>query len=214
MGANNNGGGVPINFQTVDINVSTKININVAPFYSFDPDMNTIFIKAIPRNISKFDIFEIVGKLEGFQNITLSEPAKKLHFSRYCWISFANEDSMKKAENAMNGLTIKNEPIAFGHSSSRSRRVKILKKYPTSRIPTDADVAKRLAAKLDEECGVTGNTLMQLEFPSARKQLDVFILYLRRVHAYDYYTSTSYPNERSLCLRLGRAFLRAEADYE
>lgn len=121
---------------------------------------------------------------------------------------------MKKAENAMNGLTIKNEPIAFGHSSSRSRRVKILKKYPTSRISTDADVVKRLAGKLDEECGVTGNALMQVEFPNARKQLDTFILYLRRVHAHDFYTSTSYPNERALCLRLGRAFLRAEADYE
>ena len=50
----------------------------------------------------------------------------------------------------MNGLTIKNEPIALGHSSSRSRRVKSLKKYPTSRISTDATVVKKLAAKLDE----------------------------------------------------------------
>jgi hypothetical protein len=45
---------------------------------------------------------------------------------------------MKKAEDAMNGLTIKNEPISFGHSSSRSRRVKILKKYPITRIAKDA----------------------------------------------------------------------------
>lgn len=99
MGASNNQSGVPINFQTVDINVSTKINLSAPPFYGFDPDVNTIFIKAIPRNISKFDIFEIVGKLDGFQSITLSEPAKKLHFSRYCWISFTNEDCMRKAEN-------------------------------------------------------------------------------------------------------------------
>ncbi len=49
----------------------------------------------------------------------------------------------------MNGLTIKDEPIAIGSSSSRSRRVKILKNYPTSRINTDADVVKRLAMKLD-----------------------------------------------------------------
>ena len=50
----------------------------------------------------------------------------------------------------MNGLTIKTQPIALGHSSSRSRRVKILKKYPTSRINTDASVVKKLAAKLDQ----------------------------------------------------------------
>jgi uncharacterized protein (UPF0261 family) len=49
--------GVPINFQTIDINISPKININGAPFFAFDPDANTMFIKAIPRTISKFDIF-------------------------------------------------------------------------------------------------------------------------------------------------------------
>jgi hypothetical protein len=49
--------GVPLNFQTIDINVSLKVNINGSPFYAFDPDINTMFIKAIPRTISKFDIF-------------------------------------------------------------------------------------------------------------------------------------------------------------
>lgn len=62
----------------------------------------------------------------------------------------------------MNGLTIKDEPISFGHSTSRSRRVKILKSYPLSRINTDADVVKRLANKLDQECGVTDNILMKI----------------------------------------------------
>jgi len=54
----------------------------------------------------------------------------------------------------MNGLMIKGEPIAFGHSSSRSRRVKIIKKYPLSRISTDAEVVKKLAGKFDAENGV------------------------------------------------------------
>ena len=49
----------------------------------------------------------------------------------------------------MNGLVIKNEPIVFGHSSSRSRRIKTLKKYPLSRINTDAEVVKKLALKFD-----------------------------------------------------------------
>lgn len=114
----------------------------------------------------------------------------------------------------MNGLTIKNQPIAFGSSISRSHRVKVLKKYPQSRTGIDADVIKRLSAKLDQECGVTPHILSQTEFSSAKKQFDTFLLYLRRVHAYDYYTSTSYPNERALCLKLGRVFLRVEADYE
>lgn len=114
----------------------------------------------------------------------------------------------------MNGLTIKNEPIAFGSSTSRSRRVKVFKKYPLNNIAVDADVVKRLAAKLDEECGVSPHIMYQTEFSSAKKQFDTFILYLRRVHAHDYFTSTSYPNERALCLKLGRAFLRVEVEYD
>ena len=90
----------------------------------------------------------------------------------------------------------------------------MLKKYPISRLKTDADVVKRLASKLDAECGVQENPIMAFEFSCPKKQLDTFLLYLRRVHAYDYYTSTSYANERSLCLKLGLAYLRNEADYE
>ena len=40
------------------------------------------------------------------------------------------------------------------------------------------------------------------------------MLYLRRVHAYDYYTSSSFTDERTLCLKLGLSYLRVEADYE
>lgn len=83
-----------------------------------------------------------------------------------------------------------------------------MKKYPITRISKDADVVRSLAAKLDEDCGVTGNILLQTEFSSPKKQFDTFLLYLRKVHAHDYYTSTSYPNERALCLKLGRVFLR------
>jgi hypothetical protein len=40
------------------------------------------------------------------------------------------------------------------------------------------------------------------------------LLYLRKVHAYDYFTSTSYENERILSLKVGSCFLRVEADYQ
>jgi RNA recognition motif-containing protein len=99
-----------------------------------------------------------------------------MHFCRYCWITFASEEYLKNAEIAVNGLTIQNEPIVIGSSSSRSRRVKILKNYPTSRINIDAEVVKKLLAKLDEQCGVSGNILMQTEFSSTKKQFDGFLL--------------------------------------
>lgn len=93
--------------QTIEINVSSSLNISGEPFFGFDPDSNTLFIKAIPRTISRFDIYQFVGKLEGYETITLSEPVKKISFARYCWITFENEKCLRKAEQAMNGLTIK-----------------------------------------------------------------------------------------------------------
>ena len=54
---------IPVNNQTVDINVSNNINLSVAPYFAFDPDRYTLFIKAIPRTISRFDIYEFVSKL-------------------------------------------------------------------------------------------------------------------------------------------------------
>jgi hypothetical protein len=51
------------------------------------------------------------------------------------------------------------------------------------------------------------------EYKTDKLKFDTFLLYLRRVHGYDYFTSTSYENERALALRLGSATLRIEANY-
>jgi hypothetical protein len=78
------------------------------PYFGFDPDYNTLFIMKIPRTISRFDIYEIANKIEGFKNITVSEPVKKNALARYCWIEFTNEDSCAKAAMTMSALIIKN----------------------------------------------------------------------------------------------------------
>jgi hypothetical protein len=62
----------------------------------------------IPRIISRFDIYEIASKIDGFKNITVSEPVKKNALTRYCWIEFQNEDSCAKAAMTMNALILKN----------------------------------------------------------------------------------------------------------
>lgn len=40
------------------------------------------------------------------------------------------------------------------------------------------------------------------------------MLYLRKIHFFDYYTCTQYENERALTIKIGSAFLRTEANYE
>lgn len=108
----------------------------------------------------------------------------------------------------MNGLIIKEEPITVGRSISKNRRIKVLKNYPNSRIENDAKVCESLARKLDEECKIFENPLVTHKFTNPQQKFDTFLLYLRKVHAFDYFTSTSYINERTLCLKLGIAYLR------
>jgi hypothetical protein len=43
--------------------------------------------------------------------------------------------------------------------------------------------------------------------------MDTLLLYLRRVHAFDYFTSASFENERMMSLKIGSIFLRIEENY-
>ena len=44
--------------------------------------------------------------------------------------------------------------------------------------------------------------------------MDLFLLYLRKVHAFDYFTCMGYESERILTLKTSSAFLRAESEQE
>ena len=79
-----------INSQTQDIGLNQGVNITQEPYFGFEPDARTLFAKNVPKSISRFDIYEVVRKLKGFKNITVSEPVKKNNFSRYCWVEFSD----------------------------------------------------------------------------------------------------------------------------
>jgi len=49
--------------QTYDVHMNTNYNITAPPYYGFDQDLNTIFIKSVPRSISRYDIRGVVEKL-------------------------------------------------------------------------------------------------------------------------------------------------------
>lgn len=43
---------------------------------------------------------------------------------------------------------------------------------------------------------------------------DIYLLYLRRVHAYDYFTAQQFPDERSLTNKIGMAGLRIVSEVQ
>lgn len=178
--------------QTFDVHLNNNLDITRPPYFGFDQDVNTLFIKSVPRPISRYDIRSVVEKVEGYKYLTMSDPVKRNNLTRFCWIEFDNEENCNKAALSLNGLMIKNESLVVSKSATKVKRVKILKNYPTTRIETDVDTLLRLIIKLDEEVGVQENKLIEREFSSLQTKFDTFLLYLRKVHAYDYYTTTMY----------------------
>lgn len=77
----------------MDVSLNQTVDITKEPYFGFDPDARTLFAKNVPRNISRFDIYEIARQLKGFKNITVSEPMKKYDFTRNCWVQFTDDES-------------------------------------------------------------------------------------------------------------------------
>lgn len=98
--------------------------------------------------------------MPGFVSIHMSEPIKKQGFIRYCWIVFEDEASYNNAAAVLNGLCIKNTELSVSKSSSKNRRVRVLKHYPKSRVGIDCRTSHALIKTLDEEEGIEGNPLL------------------------------------------------------
>jgi RNA recognition motif-containing protein len=180
--------------QTYDVHMNQSLDITKEPYFGFDQDVNTLFIKSVPRLISRYDIRSVVEKVEGYKYLTMSDPVKKNNLKRFCWIEFNNSENCNKAVLSLSGLMIKNETLLISKSITKVKRVKILKNYPTTRQEADIDTLLRLIIKMDEEVGIQDNRLIEREFNSLQAKFDTFLLYLRKVHAYDYFTSTMYEN--------------------
>jgi hypothetical protein len=114
----------------------------------------------------------------------------------------------------MSGIIIKDAKINFTKSISKMKKAKVLKKYPESRISVDVLTVEKLVHKLDKECGISENSICDYPFDSDKKKFDTLLFYLRKVHAFDYWTSTTFENERLMSWKLGSAFLRIDADYK
>lgn len=72
--------------QTFDVHLNQNLDITRYPYFGFDSDVNTVFIKSVPRLISRYDIRAVVEKLEGYKCLTMSDPVKRNGLKRYCWI--------------------------------------------------------------------------------------------------------------------------------
>jgi hypothetical protein len=144
----------------------------------------------------------------------MSDPLRKANFTRNCWIEFTSEELCQKALLIMKSIIIKDESINVSKAYTKFTRVKVLKNYPSSRLQLDIETLTKLITKLDAKVGIENNGILNRKYPTLQNFYDILLLYLRKIHYFDFYTCTQFENERLLTLKVGSAFLRIEADYE
>jgi len=192
-----------------EVRLDASLDITGAPFFGFDPNSQTLFVKSIPKMISRWDLTEAFEKLTGFVSLSLSEPFKSQEFIRYGWILFDTEANCNKAFEYLKTLNIKGYAFNVVKSRSQTKSVKICENVDKERILVDLDLSKQLVEALDEEKDIRGNPILKnANTDDPAKQLDLQILYLRKVHAYCFYCATEYNDERMLTAKCGPAHLR------
>ena len=75
----------------------------IEPYFGFDPNFMTLFIKSVAKNISRWEIkqvyyyIKVLEKLPGFKSLSLSEPLRSNEYLRFGWILFDSEENSKIA---------------------------------------------------------------------------------------------------------------------
>ncbi|CEL92106.1 unnamed protein product [Vitrella brassicaformis CCMP3155] len=209
-----------------------------APFYMQDADVNTLFFSNVPLEISKWDCHDLLQGASGFGNVFLTEPLRsdltRKGYARFDSDEAAATAEKTFKHTKLKDRYVLNIQRAVPKKKHKVRVAPADMAAP-SRIQKDLQLSAQLIAKLDREWQVEGvfgdegmggdegygegegerqgtrNPLLKAmeanTYPEAF-QLDLQILYLRRVHNVCYYSAECCENERELQARCGVAFLR------
>ncbi|OMJ75118.1 hypothetical protein SteCoe_25819 [Stentor coeruleus] len=190
-----------------------------APYFGFDPNSLTLFLKAIPTNVSRWEILDVLKNCLGFLSLSMSEPLKSQNFARFAWVLFDSEAHCLEGLQTLCGKQVTQDfrlsPILSRTSSSKN----IKSQPPTDTIENDLKLSGQLITTLDREKGIYENPLLITpeqfsELPLIEKelQLDYQLLYLRKIHSFCYYCVEEYDDERMLTAKCGIAHVRGKYD--
>ncbi|KAJ3035350.1 hypothetical protein HDV00_004050 [Rhizophlyctis rosea] len=179
------------------------------PFFS-------LFIKSVHPDFKRAELIEWCSKADGFTHLALSDPKPDKKWHRLGWIVFKEGTDMGEAMKTLSQQTIPRIPdfkfhLALHHAVPIRTRVAPGETNRPERLKQDAKQIQELLAVLDEECGFPveeGRGVVQkrleekvwkeveakdgvdeseVETAKAKKALDLYIEYARKVHNYDYY---------------------------
>ena len=207
-------------FQGLHLRDSSP-NISGPPYYGFDPNSMTLFLKTIPVNISRWDLLNVVKTSPGFVSLSMSEPLKSQGYCRFAWVLYDSEEHCNESLTLLANKTVtadfKLSPV---RSQSSSRKdIKVQPPQSWEAFAMDWVNTARLISHLDREKGMNENPLLISEekfraFGEDDKevQIDLQLLYLRKVHAFCYFCMEEYEDERMLAAKCGPAHIRSKPD--
>lgn len=188
---------------------------------------STLFIKAIPKWMTRDQVEAAASAVAPFKRLIVSNANPGREFIRMAWAEY---NSHEEAKNALISLSSqKFTPPSTGtevelnvsiHVSrgnddvyARTEVVSALFSDP-DRMLIDLAQARRLMDTLDKEKEIENNPLNDTEQNGAstpellQQTLDRIVVYLRRVHLFDYYRGQEYLTEDSMILHSGSNVLR------
>ncbi|KAG4099213.1 hypothetical protein H8356DRAFT_361433 [Neocallimastix lanati (nom. inval.)] len=170
---------------------------------------NRLFIKSIPPNVKRKDLINLCSSFEGFDYLAISDPNPQKKFHRLGWIVFKEGTNIKEAYEKFNNAKIDDFVFHLAYHQNLPTRSKTVPEIFSTmeRLKHDLEQAKNLSLALDREVGLDkleskGSEVLQEkieefnnneeydEIKKIKKELDLYIEYLHRVHLFCYYNAT------------------------
>lgn len=185
----------------------------VAPAAATD-GATTIFIRSLPPKVKRAQLQEFLKPT----SLKLSEPIATKDWVRNAWASYDSSTLCSDAYNKckseeLDGLTL---DMALTPPNRRAgpAKAKITNRAfaDERRIAHDLEQARLLVQHLDSEKGLVPNEALASEDSgSASADLDLQILYLRRIHVFDYYSGEEFRSTVDLESKSPAGWLRGRA---
>ena len=189
-------------FTNTNINNEINKNFSNTPYYAFEKEKRRLNFFLISKNITRHEILNFTKETKGFEFISLSYPIRDKDFSRFCYLYYDNEENTKNALEKINTIIKEDENLnkIFPKITEESKiKIRVTPPLFDNRIEEDLDYSKQIIDIFDKEFNIENNSIFINENNRNKEnQLDIQILYLRRVHGFCYYCLKKFDDEGNL----------------
>jgi len=179
---------------SAELNLKEDAIIDSGAYFAFDPNLQTLFIKNVPKEFPRKTLEDELMKCEGFVCLSLCDPLRTHNYVRFGWAIFTEEKYTTAALEALSKDIIENHSLNIVKNHKQRRFLKILPNLTPKRLQEHLQFSKDLIEVLDKTKDITENALLSNSQKDADlKQFDLQVLYLRKVHSYCYFSAAVSP---------------------